>query len=147
MKRYFFDTSALVKLYHQEKGTEKLDQIINNESYKIIISDLSIVEMTSAFAKKVRTDEIDQKIFKIAITSFEEDITKFEVIEFDKIIKFEAIKLLKRVGIKEGLKSLDALQIATALVTSRKSKIDLVIVSDILLCKILRDEGLEGFLI
>jgi hypothetical protein len=30
MPAYFFDTSALVKRYHVEEGSEKIDQIFND---------------------------------------------------------------------------------------------------------------------
>lgn len=34
----FFDTSALVKLYHDEKGTDKVDEIIDGEGEIVITS-------------------------------------------------------------------------------------------------------------
>jgi uncharacterized protein with PIN domain len=48
----FFDTSALVKRYHQEKGTNVVDVAFEQEGARII-SDVSIIEFFSAFAKKV----------------------------------------------------------------------------------------------
>ena len=51
MKRFFFDTSALVKLYHTEEGTERLDALLNSEGPIIVISDLTKIEMVSAGQK------------------------------------------------------------------------------------------------
>ncbi len=39
----FFDTSALVKRYHHEKGTDVVDVVFNQEGVRII-SDVSIIE-------------------------------------------------------------------------------------------------------
>jgi len=41
MRRFFFDTSALIKLYHEETGTEKLDSLIEAEN-PVIINDMKL---------------------------------------------------------------------------------------------------------
>ena len=60
---YFFDTSALVKRYHREVGTEIVDAAFDDKDATRIISDLSVIEFYSAFAKKVRTGEITEEDF------------------------------------------------------------------------------------
>ncbi len=52
MKFYFFDTSALVKRYHSEKGTENIDKIFIEDDRAVIISSLSITEIVSAMNRK-----------------------------------------------------------------------------------------------
>ena len=47
MKTYFLDTSALVKRYHQEKGSHVIDRIFAEPGVTIIISDISIIEFYS----------------------------------------------------------------------------------------------------
>ena len=47
-KRYFFDTSALIKLYHNETGTDTLNNLIASDDPDIVISDLTVIEMISA---------------------------------------------------------------------------------------------------
>ena len=37
MARYFFDTSALVKHYHPEAGTDAVDRIINEPTAELLI--------------------------------------------------------------------------------------------------------------
>ena len=58
MKVYFLDTSALVKRYHQERGSQVIDAVFAEQDRQIVISDLSIIELGSALAKKVREGEI-----------------------------------------------------------------------------------------
>jgi len=51
---YFLDTSALAKLYHEELGSDYVESILNQPGSKGIVSRLSLVEMESVFAIKVR---------------------------------------------------------------------------------------------
>ncbi len=53
----FFDTSALVKLYHKEDGSDYLADFLNQnkDDLVITISDISKIEFHSAFLKRVRT--------------------------------------------------------------------------------------------
>ena len=58
MPHYFFDTSALVKHYHTELGSPKVDQILGEAGSASSIARLTLTEVPSVFAKKVRTGEI-----------------------------------------------------------------------------------------
>ena len=118
IKRFFFDTSALIKLYHEETGTNKLDSLIESENPVIVISDLTIIEMISALAKKVRMKVIVKDTFIEVVSDFENDLAFYDVIETDKTIKTKAVSLIKSIGGEISLKTLDALQLASALVVS-----------------------------
>lgn len=54
---YFFDTSALVKRYYEESGTDAVDSIIDDGG-AIVITSLSVIEAVSAFRRKQNTDDI-----------------------------------------------------------------------------------------
>ncbi|MBI1920666.1 MAG: type II toxin-antitoxin system VapC family toxin [Geobacter sp.] len=142
-KRYFFDTSALVKLYRQEKGTDALDDVMSREQPVLVISDLSVIEIISAFAKKVRSREINDKIFNKAVSAFEKDITLFEVIEVDSTVKSGAISLLKKLATKQGLRTLDAIQLSAVMTAHGKKPIDLFVLADRLLADVAKAEGLN----
>ena len=47
MKYFFCDTSAIVKRYHEEKGTDYIDRLFEGGD-KIVISVLTIIETVSA---------------------------------------------------------------------------------------------------
>lgn len=51
MSLLFFDTSALVKRYSTEPGTEEVDALIESDD-TVVISSLSIIETVSAFRRK-----------------------------------------------------------------------------------------------
>jgi hypothetical protein len=63
MARYFFDTSALVKHYHAEAGTDVVDRVIDEPGAELIIARLTLVETISVVAIKVRTGEFDAAEF------------------------------------------------------------------------------------
>lgn len=60
MSTYFFDTSALVKRYHDEVGTEEVDALIDDPENDIVVSSLLIIESLSAFRRKYNRDELTQ---------------------------------------------------------------------------------------
>ena len=62
MARYFFDTSALVKFYHAEVGTQKVSAIFSEQGREIRISSIGLIEVQSAFAMKVRAGVIDSRL-------------------------------------------------------------------------------------
>jgi hypothetical protein len=64
---YFFDSSALAKLYHPEVGTPTVDLIIETAENKIRISRLTVVELPSVFAIKVRTQSVASSVLSIPL--------------------------------------------------------------------------------
>ncbi|VVB95065.1 tRNA(fMet)-specific endonuclease VapC [uncultured archaeon] len=112
MKFYFLDTSALVKRYHSEKGTDKIDKIFFEDDRAIVISSISITEMVSALNRKKEDKIISKEDLKIALSKFFHDAIKdFLIIELDgEHIKGSIMLVLKR-----NIRTLDALQLAVAL--------------------------------
>jgi len=50
MASFFFDTSALVKRYRSEDGTDVVDRIFADSASVVIISRLALIEAISALA-------------------------------------------------------------------------------------------------
>ena len=96
MADYMFDTSGLVKYYHTETGSQIAQKIIDDSLNRIFISDLSIVEMTSTLAKKVRIREITTTAFHTTRRKFFADITagKFHIAMLRQKHGSDAVKLL-----------------------------------------------------
>ena len=55
---YFFDSSALVKLYHSERGSSRVEAAFREPDRQIIVSRLAGVEFHSALSLKVRTGQL-----------------------------------------------------------------------------------------
>ena len=136
----FLDTSTLFKLYHTETGTEDIDKIIRKkEVSKIYLSDITKIEFESVAWKKARIKEInEQKAYGI-IKIFRKDYYKFIFIKDDNLVKNIAKDMMTKHGI-DGLRTLDAIQLATAV--SLKAKVDLNKSSDKLLRKLFEKERL-----
>lgn len=112
MKFCFLDTSALVKRYHSEKGTDRIDRIFAEDDRAIVISSISITEMVSALNRKKEDKIISKEDLDIALSKFFHDAIKdFLVLELDgEHIKDSIMLVLKR-----NIRTLDALQLAVAL--------------------------------
>ena len=74
MAAYFFDSSALAKLYHPEVGTPEVDKIFQTPGIQVRISRLTVVEIPSVFAIKVRTQFISREDARLLVRQFHEDI-------------------------------------------------------------------------
>jgi len=75
---YFLDTSALAKLCHEELGSGYVESILRQPGSKLVISRLSLVEMESVFAIKVRTGTLDENGRSLALRRLRSDIAKVE---------------------------------------------------------------------
>jgi len=73
MEYLFFDTSALVKRYYEEDGSENVDALIENEESTVVISSLSVIEATSAFRRKHNQGEIEQDTMNHLLSIFFEE--------------------------------------------------------------------------
>ena len=63
MARYFLDSSALVKHYHQESGSSTVDELFNTTGNRFFVSRLALVEIHSTFARLVREAIITETDF------------------------------------------------------------------------------------
>ena len=138
--RLFLDTSSLIKLYHEEKDSESFKNIIvQNSISSIFLSELTRVEFLSALWKKRRQGELATEIVGQIAVWFKEDAAQFTFLPLDEHIIDNACELLNRYGV-DGLRSLDSIQLATAI--ALKDKADLFITSDKLLGSLLIKEQL-----
>jgi len=67
----FFDTSALVKYFHIEEGTEQVTALIHDSAHEVWILGLARIEFISALFKKYRARVIDSDQLDLAIAGFE----------------------------------------------------------------------------
>jgi predicted nucleic acid-binding protein len=74
MAFYFFDTSALVKRYHQEPGSQRVNAIFGDQDNALIISELAIVELASALQRKQNRDEITIQALHDALAHFAREV-------------------------------------------------------------------------
>nr|WP_295923657.1 type II toxin-antitoxin system VapC family toxin [uncultured Dyadobacter sp.] len=138
--RLFLDTSSLIKLYHEEQGSELLKNVIVKSSVSsILLSELTRIEFLSALWKKRRLGELTSDIVRQTALLFEKDARQFSFISLNDHIVQSACGLVNKYG-SDGLRSLDSIQLATAI--SLRDSADLFITSDKLLESLLAREQL-----
>ena len=109
----YFDTSALVKFFHEEEGSEAVTRLIMSENNEIWISELTRIEFLSAIFRRFRNKEINGEQLKEVLIGFEEQIAFFNIEPLGQAILREAEGLLVRYGKTRRLRALDALQLGT----------------------------------
>jgi len=72
----FLDSSAVAKLYHAEVGSVAVEDLVLHSGATILISRLSMVEVLSAFAGKVRAGVISAADAAGLRHRFLEDVAK-----------------------------------------------------------------------
>lgn len=58
MPIYVLDSSAVIKLYRPEKGSDAVTRLLSGPDVLAFISRLAVVEVQRAFARKVRENEM-----------------------------------------------------------------------------------------
>jgi predicted nucleic acid-binding protein len=137
----FFDTSSLFKLYHQEDGTEDLLNLFATKNIeKIFITEITIVEFSSAVWKKCRKKEIDIDTANFLIEKFDADLAKYSIVPTMGILHKNATRLIMKYW-HLGLRTLDSIQLSSVL--EIKPTVGLFLTSDKVLAKIATLEGLS----
>ena len=132
---YYFDTSAIVKRYHREKGTEKIDEITEGED-EIYFSTIGIAETISALRRLKSSKMISKGQYERITGIFFNDMEKRYVpIPFDDSNVVKAISLIE----KHDLRTLDALHLSAALTI--KDTEPIFVSSDRKLLKAAQEEG------
>ena len=145
MPGYFFDSSALVKFYHAESGTATVDKIVRPAGNVVRIARLTVAEMTSAFAIKVRTRSISRSEADTCLLQFLRDVVaaRFGVYSVGDSEFAMAEWLIGRYAFDFRLRTLDAIQLAVALELRHQGLIDHFVVADSNLCEVAQLEGLS----
>ncbi len=113
--KIYLDTSTLFKLYHQEVGSQAIDDFFaKNTITRIYISEIAKIEFISTVWKKIRMAEISKDNGLAIITLFKVDLKKYTVIPIERPIIKLAEELFSKYGYG-GLRTLDSIQLATAI--------------------------------
>jgi len=118
--KLFLDTSSLIKLYHNETDTDKLDNLFeNNVIETVFISEIATIEFNSAIYKKTRTKDLSSKVPTAIIESFKTDYGNFKFVKVDFNLILQARELITKYSF-EGLRTLDAIQLASLISIKNK---------------------------
>ncbi len=115
MKVWYTDTSALLKRYVKEAGSDWLrGELIRCE---VIISHLTPIELTAALGRRYQLGNISKFIFYQARRGFMDHYEAgiYRVINWQQPLYDEAMRLT----FHKGLRAYDAVQLAAALLASK----------------------------
>ena len=108
---YYYDTSALVKLYIDEEGSTWVREIASERGNTIHIAHITGPEAISAFFRKARTQEISHRYALQVAEAFRANFVRdFEIVE----IKQDIIDLAMTLAQRHGLRGYDSVQLAAA---------------------------------
>jgi hypothetical protein len=143
MSRYFFDTSALVKRYRFEPGTEVVDRLFRDADSSFAISRLGVIETISALALKVRLNELPLGDYVIARKRFLGDVSEHTLLVARLLVGHyrNAERLIDQHGTERRLRTLDALQLSIALDLHQHGRIEIFVCADAILCEIAAIHG------
>jgi len=141
---YFFDSSALAKQYHQEAGSAKVTAIFQEPERRIIVSQLTVVEIRSMLAGKVRSGTLKPMEARGVVDRFKADIASgtIEVFALNEFNFQQAEGLIAQYGFEHRLRSLDALQLALALDLRDQRITATMVAADKVLAEVAAREGL-----
>ena len=112
MPVYYLDTSALVKRYHVESGSERLDQLFADSASTFITANITFAELISAFDRKFQEGVINEHTLNYVLAVVSRDLVEdFWLIELDRVHVQRSQELILR----HHLRTLDALHLAVLL--------------------------------
>jgi len=120
----YLDSSALVKRYAEEVGTDFVKSILATDGL-ITTSKLTYPEILSALMRKVRSGEIEKKTFNGIVDKFDKDWGHILVLDFHN----DLLPIVKTLIEKHPLKAADAIHLSSALWLKLSSKVDVTFVA------------------
>ncbi len=144
MPVFYLDTSAILKRYRSEQGTEVVDRLLLDPppENRFYTSSLAALEVRSALSRLVRGGHLDRNLADDLIARFGEDTLRvIQLWPLDDSILSIALRVAARYGLRSG----DAIHFATAEIIFRlTSESDNVFVSsDRELLEAAVDSGME----
>lgn len=144
MSGYFLDASALAKLYHQEDGSQYVERLVTVRGSSAVISRLSLVEIESVLAIKVRTGELDAAGRELGRRRLRADAAQGRISvgpPIDERHYRKARDLLHSYGVARGLRTLDAIQLAVAIGLQELGVVSVFVAAERRLCGAAEDCG------
>lgn len=113
MGAYFLDTSALVKLYVREPGTDEMLELINfDDTHTLAVVSVTPVELRSAVRRRERDGDIATEDAAQVVERFTRQLeTRFERVAVNEPLVEQALRLVDR----HKLRAYDAMQLAACL--------------------------------
>lgn len=112
MSVYYVDTSALVKRYHVEPGSQRIDQLFGDPTATFLAANIALTEITSALDRKVQESLLTRDALNTVLAAIARDLLEdFWLIEIERAHILRSQELILR----HHLRALDALHLSVLL--------------------------------
>jgi len=106
----FFDTSAIVKRYAKESGSDRVNEIISNDANSVYLLNISTVEFCSALKRKTNQDQLGEAQAKELNDWFDWHCeNEYLVVQLQE----EDLEFARSLIWAHGLRAYDAIQLST----------------------------------
>ena len=138
----YLDTSALLKKYFKEKGSSDVI-LLWKETSAIVTSNVAYAEtLASIYRKKREARNVEQRLFKSVLMSFEKDWRSFIHVDVNNDLN----ETIERLAIAHPLRGFDVIHLASALIVYEKIQGAFIFACyDKRLIKAAKEEGLDTF--
>ncbi len=112
---YYFDSSAVVKRYAPEQGSEWVKSIVDPGSgHTVYLAQIGVIEVAAALSRKVRTNELSQEDYEAAFFLFMMDVRNevYIIAQLSDQIVEKAVELTRQYP----LRGYDAVHLGTAII-------------------------------
>lgn len=112
MPVYYIDTSALVKRYHVEPGSLRIDELFGEPASTFLTANIALTEITSAPDRKAQEGILTQDALATVLAAVARDLLEeFWLIEVERVHILRSQELILR----HHLRTLDASHLAVLL--------------------------------
>ena len=111
--RLFLDTSALAKLFVPEAGTDEMNAMMAQDGLEIWISALAPLEFHSLAWRRHREGRLEAARVAVLLDTLDEQVHEWRTIGLTPSVLQGARELLADHAGQHGLRTLDALQLAS----------------------------------
>ncbi len=135
----YLDTSALVKLYVHEQGSETVHELVDAASV-IATSKVAYPEARAALARSFREGTLIEKDYRLVVTALQNDWMRYFALDVSDSIVLLAGELAE----EHRLRGFDAVHLAAALTLKTQVKSQVVVACwDVRLWEAMSAVGLE----
>lgn len=137
MPLFYVDTSALVKRYHIELGSEHVDRLFVDADAVLVIADFAVTELTSALDRKCQEGALTADgLAQILAVAARDLLEEFWLLEVGR----SQVRRSQQLILRHHLRTLDALHLAMLL--SIKDLHPVLVSSDTRLVQAAEREGI-----
>lgn len=139
---YYFDTSALLKRYLLEEGTQGVLELFRQKDYTVVTSSITLVEGYHGICRKCREESVSIRVQERILRDLKKDLSNAKIVEFNALVIKQAQKIIGN----HPIRTLDAIHIASALVFHPRKKLKIQFIScDEKQCVVALKQGLSVF--